>query len=205
MVRATRVEQIGTLLKSFLNEITDQPVVLFGSSFGSTVAIEVGYQMPEKVSGLVLQGGFVYRPLKGLEKLLARVVSLLPLRAGGIPFLEAAIKLQHFDGFKNSAPGQWQRFLQNISAAKCDLAACHALAIHEVDHREKAARLDLPVLLLDGETDPLVGPEARKCLYEAFPVAQKELISGGAHLLPYSHPAEITRHLRIFLAKVFGS
>lgn len=202
--RLSKVEQIAKLLLEFLAGITDKPTVLFGSSFGSTVAIQMALQAPGKVAGLVLQGGFVFRPLGKLERLAARLASLLPMRADRIPFLEAGIKHQHFGGFKHGSQSQWERFIENISPARCDLAGRHAFAIHEVDHRDKASSLDFPVLLLDGEEDPLVGPDARKLLYDSFPNAQKEVVPGGAHLLPYSHPEEITRHLHQFLAKVFG-
>jgi len=199
------VEQIASLYSEFLRNHAEEKVVLFGSSFGSTVAVQLAHMMPELVAGLVLQGGFVYRPLNFFERIASNIAQLLPFNVAHIPFMEEAVKFQHFHGFVAQPPEKWDRFIRNISPSKSNLTARYGQAIHKVDHRSIALKMGIPVLLIDGEKDPLVDMVARNHLYQAFPNAEKVIITGGGHLLPYSHYQEIADHTRRFLSKVFDS
>ena len=190
-------------IKDFIKTKVNTPVVLFGSSFGSTLSINLASQTPQSVSGLILQGGFVHRPLNLVERFSAFIASLFPFNGATFPYLEFVMKSQHYHAFHGKPSYRWERLVKSVGSAYFSTTGRLAAAINQIDLRQKALDIQKPVLLIDGELDPLIGPNIRKTLYEAFPNGEKVVIQGGGHLLPYSHPEEIAVHMTAFLNKVF--
>jgi pimeloyl-ACP methyl ester carboxylesterase len=113
------------------------------------------------------------------------------------------MKHQHYHAFHGKPSYRWERLVKSVSSAYFSTTGRLAAAINQIDLRQKASDIQKPVLLIDGELDPLIGPNIRKTLYDAFPHGEKVVIEGGGHLLPYSHPEEIAFHMTAFLNKVF--
>lgn len=199
----TLLDAYTEFIKDFIVEKVKSPVVLFGSSFGSTLSINLASKTPKSVLGLILQGGFVYRPLNVVERWSAFLASLFPFNGATFPFLECVMKSQHYHAFHGKPSYRWNRLVESVSKAYFSTTGRLAAAINDIDLRHKASDFRKPVLLIDGEVDPLIGPNVRKTLYEAFPNGEKVVIEGGGHLLPYSHPEEIAAHTAQFLNKVF--
>lgn len=201
----TLLDAYTEFIKDFIETKVKSPVVLFGSSFGSTLSINLASKTPETVVGLILQGGFVHRPLNSIERCSAFFASLFPFNGGTFPYLEFVMKSQHYHAFHGKPSYRWERLVKNVSKAYFSTTGRLAAAINQIDLRQKASDFQKPVLLIDGEVDPLIGPNIRKTLYESFPNGEKVVIRGGGHLLPYSHPEEIAVHMLEFLNKVFPS
>jgi 3-oxoadipate enol-lactonase len=201
----TLLDAYTEFIKDFIETKVKSPVVLFGSSFGSTLSINLASKTPETVSGLILQGGFVHRPLNSIERCSAFLASLFPFNGGTFPYLEFVMKSQHYHAFHGKPSYRWERLVKSVSKAYFSTTGRLAAAINQIDLRQKASDFQKPVLLIDGEVDPLIGPNIRKTLYEAFPNGEKVVIQGGGHLLPYSHPEELAVHMAEFLNKVFPS
>lgn len=199
----TLLDAYTEFIKDFIEKKVQSPVVLFGSSFGSTLSINLASKTPKSVSGLILQGGFVYRPLNVVERSSAFLASLFPFNGPTFPYLEFVMKSQHYHAFHGKPSYRWNRLVESVSRAYFSTTGRLAAAINDIDLRYKASDFRKPVLLIDGEFDPLIGPNIRKTLYEAFPDGEKVVIEGGGHLLPYSHPEEIAVHTEQFLNKVF--
>lgn len=201
----TLLDAYTEFIKDFIETKVKSQVVLFGSSFGSTLSINLASKTPETVSGLILQGGFVHRPLNSIERCSAFLASLFPFNGGTFPYLEFVMKSQHYHAFHGKPSYRWEKLVESVSKAYFSTTGRLAAAINQIDLRQKASDFQKPVLLIDGEVDPLIGPNIRKTLYEAFPNGEKVVIQGGGHLLPYSHPEEIAVHMAEFLNKVFPS
>ena len=199
----TLLDAYTEFIKDFIEKKVKSPVVLFGSSFGSTLSINLASKTPKSVSGLILQGGFVYRPLSVVERCSAFLASLFPFNGATFPYLEFVMKSQHYHAFHGKPSYRWNRLVESVGKAYFSTTGRLAAAINDIDLRHKASDFRKPVLLIDGEVDPLIGPNIRKTLYEAFPDGEKVVIEGGGHLLPYSHPEEIAAHTEQFLNKVF--
>ncbi len=198
------LDSYTAFIQEFIETKVRSPAVIFGSSFGSTLSINLGIKSPKSVSGLILQGGFVYRPLNLVERFSSFLAGLLPFNGGTFPYLEFIMKNQHYHAFNNKPPERWRRLVNNVSKAYFSTTGRLASTINQIDLRKKAANYQNPVLLLDGEVDPLIGPNIRKTLYDTFPHGKKIVVEGGGHLLPYSHPEEIAAHTSQFLDKVFS-
>lgn len=196
------IDSYTDFIQEFIEERIKFPVVLFGSSFGSTLSMNLAAKSPRTVLGLVLQGGFVYRPLSLVERVSSFFASLLPFNGASFPYLEFVMKSQHYVPFNDKPSQRWERLVESVNNSYFNTTGKLAMAIDKIDLRQKAADFQKPVLLIDGETDPLIGPETRKILYEAFPTGEKVVIKGGGHLLPYSHPEEVALHMSQFLNKL---
>lgn len=73
-----------------------------------------------------------------------------------------------------------------------------------LDLREELASIDLPTLVLHGESDAIVPHEAGQRLAEALPRAEFRKIAGG-HAIPISHPERLADPIREFFASTFSN
>lgn len=78
------------------------------------------------------------------------------------------------------------------------LAALETL--REEDQRAELAGIDLPALVIHGDRDAIVPPEAGDCLASHLPRAELAVIEGAGHAPFLSRPQEVFRLWRDFLA-----
>jgi pimeloyl-ACP methyl ester esterase len=81
------------------------------------------------------------------------------------------------------------------------LAALNILA--ETDLRLELSALDLPVLMIHGDSDAICPLAAARFILERLPDARLLEFSGVGHAPPLSHPEEFNASLRDFLVEVF--
>ena len=84
---------------------------VFGSSFGSTVALAALRARPERLRRGVLQGGFARRPLAPAEALLARLARYWPRSMNALPLRKTVFRHGHSGPFAGRAPEMWEFFL----------------------------------------------------------------------------------------------
>ena len=84
---------------------------VFASSFGSTIALPAMRERPERLPRAVLQGGLALRPLRRLERFLARVGWFLPGTTGRLPLREKVTRKVNGAGFKDRSEGMYRYFV----------------------------------------------------------------------------------------------
>jgi pimeloyl-ACP methyl ester carboxylesterase len=198
----------------------DPPVVLFGHSFGTQVALEAYRLRPERVAGLVfLCGSFgrVTFTFKGTD-LLANVLPNL------IAFVTTHRRL---------ARGLWSRVPPGLAlrVAKMtgdvdtsrvrveDIAPYFDHALHvdfelflkmlskagEHSAEDLLPEIRVPVLVVAGDRDSFTPPEVSRAMAEAIPGAEFELLRGASHVAPLEHRELLNERLRRFLEGRVGS
>lgn len=172
---------------------------VFGSSFGSTVALELLSAAPERLPRAVLQGGFAHRPLAPAEVLLASLARSWPGRMGSLPARDTLIRRRHHAPFVGRPPDVWDFFRARWDAAPIAAVAHRALLLHRTDLRPKLSRIRQPVLLVCGDQDPLVGPACEEDLLRGLPNAVRVRLAGCGHAPQYTHPAETAQVVSSFL------
>ncbi len=75
------------------------------------------------------------------------------------------------------------------------------MALRDVDHRQQAAALRVPVLSLQGGADPILPPEMRAAV---LPDAHHETLGEGSHLLPLEAPEYCAERIGAFLGEVLA-
>lgn len=181
---------------------------LWGWSTGVQVAIEAAARLPLARPGaglarsLVLVNGTSGRPLDALT-------ALRPLRAAILPFLEVFRRAHAFGPLAHRPIGRreaaaWlERLgliggdvdpltLAELTAAvgSLDLDAFlqNLLAFGAHDATAALPSIDVPALVIAGDTDPLAARGAAKELARRIPGAELLLIRGGAHCAPIEFP-----------------
>lgn len=172
---------------------------VFGSSFGSTIALEALRAQPERLPRAILQGGFARRRLTWAEYLLIRFMRHWPGRVGSLPLRKAALRRANARSFATVASEVWDYFFERSDVQPVAAVAQRAMLVHQLDLRFVLASIRQPVLLVCGDHDPVVDRSCEQVLAEGLPnVARVELVNCG-HNPQFSHPELLAAVVRQFL------
>jgi pimeloyl-ACP methyl ester carboxylesterase len=174
---------------------------LFGSSFGTTIALAAMLVRPASIPRCVLQGGFAHRPVIGWERLACLwlryghgLMGTIPLRRFLHPNAEYAV-------FKsNKQPELWEFLLANSSDVSKSAAARRGLMLEHVDLRARLPEIRQPVLLISGENDSIVCKDCDRTLMERLPHVDRVEIPTCGHYPQYTHAALVAELTRQFLS-----
>jgi pimeloyl-ACP methyl ester carboxylesterase len=173
---------------------------VFGSSFGSTIALAAMHDRPERFERGILQGGFAHRPLAWAEVLLARLARYWPWAMHRLPLRVPVLRRSHGGPFSGRGPEFWQFFLERNGAPPMNACARRALLLHAIDIRRLLPDIKQPVLLICGDADPLVGRACEEVLENGLPQATRVEITQCGHLPQFTHPEVLAEVVRRFLA-----
>jgi pimeloyl-ACP methyl ester carboxylesterase len=172
---------------------------VFGSSFGSTVALAALAREPERLPRGILQGGFARRRLAPVEVLLASFARYWPGRQGGMPLRRAVLHRVHHGPFAGREPDAWEYFLERWGQPSLSATGHRARMLHRLDLRPILPRVRQPVLLVCGDRDPLVGRACEEELLRGLPRAVRVELSDCGHNPLFSHPEALAEVIRRFL------
>jgi pimeloyl-ACP methyl ester carboxylesterase len=167
---------------------------LVGHSMGSLVALETGARHPDKVTGLGL------------------IATAAAMRVSD-DLLDAAKANDHAavdmiaiwgEGYRatlggSQAPGMWmlggaERLLERAQpgAIFADLSACNAYQ----DALSSAAKINAPVIVIQGSRDLMTPAKGGKAVAAAIPNGRLALIEGAGHMLMTERPDDVLAALR---------
>lgn len=172
---------------------------VFGSSFGSTIALEALRTRPERLPRAVLQGGFARRQLTWAEYLLIRLMRHWPGQVGALPLRRAALRRANARAFAAVPADVWDYFFERSNGQPVAAVAQRAMLIHRLDLRPVLAEIRQPVLLVCGDHDAVVDRSCDDVLAAGLPnAARVELVNCGHNPL-FSHPEVLAEVVRRFL------
>jgi class 3 adenylate cyclase/pimeloyl-ACP methyl ester carboxylesterase len=179
---------------------------LFGISQGCAISIAYAVRHPERVSHLVLYGGFALgwnkRARTAAQK--DQDAAMLTLMRVGWGQENAAFRQLFTSQFIPGATKEqadWFNELQRISVSP-EMAARNREATGEIDVTALLPRVRVPTLVLHARDDAVVGFEAGRRLAAGIPGARFVALTGRNHLFLESEPAfgQFLEHTRAFLA-----
>lgn len=186
-------------LFALLDHLRLRQCFLWGSSFGATVALAALAEQPRRFTRAVVQGGFARRPLAPAELLAVHWARYLPGTVGAVPLLRALTRRNHFAPFARRGMAEWEFFLQRQGSVPIRAFAQRALLMHRTDLRARLPRIDVPVLLITGDEDPLVGKAAEYELRAGLSIAARAEIEQCGHYPHLTHPEVCAEIVRQFL------
>jgi pimeloyl-ACP methyl ester carboxylesterase len=187
-------------LLALLDQLRRPRAALFGSSFGSTIALGALHRQPNRFERAILQGGFARRPLARAEAFACCWARYLPGTVGHVPCMDALINQEHRGPFVDRPDSDWQYFLHGQGRTPLRAFAQRALLMHRLDLRPRLPAIPHPVLLVCGDGDPLVARSCQTELRAGLPrAAEAEIEHCGHH--PYlSHLEVLSEIVQRFLS-----
>jgi len=186
-------------LLALLDHLRIRQAYLFGSSFGSTIALGALGLEPARFPRAVLQGGFARRPLAKAELLLASLARYWPGTMARLPFRTVVLHASHQGAFEQRDPEIWNFFLQRCGAPPMAAVARRALTVHRLDLRPLLPHISHPILLVCGEQDPIIGKKCEEELLRNLPRVVRAEIEGCGHLPQFTHPEVLAELVERYL------
>ena len=158
--------------KSLLGELDDEPFVAIGASMGGGCAIAMARQARERVRAIVLTGA----------------------HAGPDAPERRPLREQTIDRIRREGPSAgWEGAGPPPSAD--ELVAIVEALRDRPDDRDVVANLQVPLLVVVGDADPMISPEAARALAASAPVGSFHLVEGAGHIPSRERPDEFNRVL----------
>lgn len=172
---------------------------LAGFSMGGRVALEIWRLAPERITRLALIDASVHPVAEGEAERrrpqieLAKKDGMAALAEWWNPKIVHPSKLEDAeymallkDMAMTFSPDDYEKEVQAL--------------LNRPDPRGLLGSIDVPVLILAGEQDPLSSPERNRAIAEAIPGARLLLLAGAAHFPTLEQPHEVSSALREWLA-----
>jgi pimeloyl-ACP methyl ester carboxylesterase len=186
-------------LLTLLDHLGLRQSYLYGSSFGSTVALAALHREPRRFPRAVLQGGFARRPLAPAELLLARLARYWPWPLRALPLREELLIGADRGPFQSCAPEVWRFYLANSGALPMKAVAYRALMLNGVDLRSILPAIRQPVLMVCGDCDPAVNRACEDVLLGGLPNVRRVEVESCGHFPYFTHPDVLAELVRQFL------
>ncbi|RLD64442.1 MAG: alpha/beta hydrolase [Bacteroidetes bacterium] len=191
------LEKMGGAVLKILDKEGFKKIYVVGSSLGGYFTQYLIYNYPERVEKAVFANTFpVNDQIKEENKNKAWLLKNVPewllmavmrkglykdiLPAGNNSKVLEAMMIEQFSGSMTQE--------QFVARYQC-----------VVDKFEQTEKLNIPVLIIESDNDPLVKPNLRKKLKEVYPYAEVVTLHDAGHFPYLSEPDEYNKILEIFL------
>jgi len=194
----------------FLEALGVSQVSLVGHSLGGAVAVHYAAMHPSRVDRMALVGalvpGFAYRPSLAVRLGLCPVLGETLAFLGCAPLFRAAVARCFHQPVRSEVEflvrqdyaerTRWEARAAYLATVRAVLGG---LATRASDYRRVIGTLSLPVLLVHGRQDPVVGPAHCVDAAEGFPAATIRWLDRCGHFPQIEHAEAVSGWLREFL------
>lgn len=173
-----------------------------GFSLGAIVALQLQAIAPQRIAGLALISVNPFADLP--QNAQPRRAAVEHARALGF---EAFITQQLWPRYVAAQRQNDDALRQNIiaMAQNCGhevFARQTEIAISRIDRRDAMTKLAVPVLLMNGEEDPICTAEHHRAVHHAAPSADWQTLPGVGHFVPLEAPHLTAKALHSWLNEV---
>jgi pimeloyl-ACP methyl ester carboxylesterase len=193
-----------TDLLALIDHLNLDRVALFGSSFGTTVALAALAAAPHRFTRCALQGGFAYRPLTWYERLGARQGRYWSGRLCELPFREFALRNADPATWNGCSPLARELMLACNGRTPIRAAARRAVMLDTLDLRPVLPSITAPVLLIGGDRDRIVPWGRELVLLNHLPHVRRVEFLRCGHYPQYTHPGATAAAVAGFLSEPGG-
>jgi pimeloyl-ACP methyl ester carboxylesterase len=196
------IDSMAADLLAVLDDAGIDRAVLVGNSVGGMIAVETALVAPDRVLGMVIvSSGTHLAPSVPPE-----------VRQAYTERFEAAFEYM----LRGSTSARTKRERPEVCALLADLyrvresftpdvfLACMGdpNGVFHWDVTDRLEHIRAPVLVLTGQEDPAIPPEAPRLLAARIPGAQLKVVPDVGHFYPLERPADFNEDLRAFLEHI---
>lgn len=192
-------------LLAIADQCGDEAFSLFATSFGSLIALRAMRRFPQRVGPSIIQGGFAWRRLSRLERLLIHACRIHPGRLRHMPFRTLIQQLNHRAWFPSIDATRWRFFLDNTGHLPVATLAARSAIVRNTDLRESLSNVAQSLLLVRSEGDGAVPAAQQELLEQRLPNARTEWMHNTGHLPYLTHPHRMAKLIRGFLLPALES
>jgi pimeloyl-ACP methyl ester carboxylesterase len=172
---------------------------LFGTSFGSALALETALRLGPQVHSLTLHAAFAHLPLTIFERLAAGFVRWLPGLAQSLPLWRGLQERSHRLWFPPIDPTRWLFYLDNAGQIPIAELARRFGMLRGFDVRSSLPQLTTPTLLLHVEGEGETQTRCRDELAALLPNDRTEFLHTTGLLAYLTHPHRLAKLIREFV------
>ncbi|MBL4626880.1 MAG: alpha/beta hydrolase [Roseicyclus sp.] len=172
----------------------DGPAFVVGHSMGALIALDLAARYPAQVRGVAALNAIFERPPEASAAALARANAL-----NGVSVAETHGTLSRWFG---DAPSPERAACEGWLRAVDPAAYRDAYRVFASANGPTGATLrslPMPALFCTGEAEPNSTPAMSHAMASHTANGRSVVISGGAHMMPMTHGAEVNTHLRRWL------
>lgn len=192
-------DDLAADLIALLDHLKLDRAYVFGSSFGSTIALKAMHDKPERIPRAILQGGFAYRALSMAEHALVSLGRFLPLSMYWFPFRKTTLRQQYSATFLQREPAIWNYFVERCSAPTMSVLAQRGWMLTRLDLRPLLADIRQPILIICGDRDGLVDHGCEVDLLQGLPRVTRVELEECGHFPYFTHPELLAELMLRFL------
>jgi pimeloyl-ACP methyl ester carboxylesterase len=184
-------------LAEFLDWHYLESPILFGVSFGGTLALDFAARYPHRLQNLILSGVGAKFERTLIQRVAGLVLSRFPLPTDS-PFVNQFFNLlfggkQHNKLLFQFVTRQCWRTDQSVMAHRFRL-------VESFNMEGRLHRITVPTLILSGDKDLLVSPTGLATLCDGIPDVRLVRLREAGHLGFVTQPERVAREVRQFLA-----
>jgi pimeloyl-ACP methyl ester carboxylesterase len=199
---AWTVDDVADALREQLAAMNALPCVLGGCSIGGYVSLAFARRHPGDLKGLILVDTRADADAPAAKENRQKMIDLVREK-GSKAVADQMVPKLLAPGAPESRPDLVQKIHQMTDHVP-PLAIEHALmALRDrPDSTPILPKIQLPVLIVVGESDQATPPDLSKAMAKEIPGAALTIIRGAGHLSPLEQPAQVNLAISSFLGKV---
>ncbi|MFE0629538.1 alpha/beta fold hydrolase [Streptomyces sp. NPDC058864] len=158
-----------------------------GCALGGAIGTQLALRAPQRVASLALVSSAARFGTPDAWRQLGVVV-----RANGLEQIALSAPERWFAPAFRAAQAaivDWSVQMARAVDPECYIAACEALAAHDV--RAELGLITVPTLVLGGAEDQVTPPADARALVAAIPDARLAVVPGASHLVPVEQPTAV--------------
>ena len=172
---------------------------LFGTSFGSALALESSLRLGPQVRSLTLHAAFAQLPLTVAERVAANALSWMPGRVRLVPFWLRLQERGHRLWFPPMDPTRWLFYLENAGRTPVSELSRRFGMLSRFDARSRLKELATPTLILQVEGEGETQARYRDELAAQLPNSRTEFLHSTGLLAYLTHAHRMAKLIREFV------
>jgi pimeloyl-ACP methyl ester carboxylesterase len=195
-------ETIAADLAPTLDALGVASAHVLGHSHGGAAAQAFARAHPDRVRSLMLVSTYTNQQLTWWERI-AGVLAPPAVTLLGIPRLARLVRwLRPAGGGRRLTPEAAALRATMVAANDSRRMAAALRSARRFDSRGWLGAIEVPTLVMAGDTDRVVASRQAQLLAAGIPSAQLHVLAGAGHELPLSHPIELARLMEAWLDDV---